>query len=327
MKFRTEISLPEGPFPIGHTHTLLCLGSCFAERIGNRLVDAKFMAQINPLGILYNPLSLTKALKASIENTPQTLLEGRVEHLGKWHSFDLHSDMSHTEEALMVEGVEQAVQFMHKTLKEADYLLLTFGTAWAFRHKKSDAVVANCHKIPPSEFEKSLLPLDQINRALESAITEIQKFNPRLKILLTVSPVRHLKDTLQGNFLSKSLLRVAINHLEQTFENLFYFPSWEIMMDDLRDYRYYTDDLLHPTPFAEQYIWEKFQNTWISEDSRKLIQDWEKVRSGLAHRPFNPGSASHQQFLLTLKQQLLSLDEYLDCSLELREVEQQLKKH
>jgi hypothetical protein len=220
--------------------------------------------------------------------------------------------------------VRQRLQQTHDFLRQADLMILTFGTAVGYIHRESRQLVANCHKIPQRAFEKTLLPLPDMQDAFAALQAHVQAFNPGLRLVLTVSPVRHLKDTLTGNSVSKALLRVLCHQLQQQYPAVSYFPAYELLLDDLRDYRFYKADLIHPTEVAEDYIWEKFRDAYFDAAFQQFTADWDKIRQALAHRPFQPASAAHQQFLHRTLAQLGQLHHQVDCRTEIEQVKNQL---
>lgn len=323
MKFRTEISLPESSRRIDFHHRILGVGSCFAERIGGRLKENRFDSLINPLGIVYNPVSMIRLLLMSLEEKPEVPAR-YAEHLHAWHSFDLHSNFNRSHEETFTKDSLDALKATGEWLKKADWLILTMGTALVYRQKSDREVVSNCHKYPAEQFTRDLLTPAMISEAFYQLIRKIQAVNPSLNILLTVSPVRHTKDGLTMNSTSKATLRLAAHQLTQSFDHVHYFPAYEIMMDDLRDYRYYEDDLIHPTTFAEDYIWEKFTTGFMSDETRKVMGEWAKIRRDLGHRPLNPWSPQYRGFLEKLLDKLEKVKEF-DCSEEINQVREHLR--
>jgi hypothetical protein len=321
--FRTELHLsPQAQLLSLHSR-VITLGSCFAEVIGQQIQQYKVPVLVNPFGTIYNPLSLFKLIGAALH--PGQDFSGQlVEREGRWYAYDLHSSFSAPTQVALLALVRERLQQAHDFLQQADLLILTFGTALGYIHRESGQLVANCHKIPQRAFDKTLLSLADMEAAFASIQGPLAAFNPKLRLLFTLSPVRHLKDTLEGNSLSKSLLRVLCHQLQQQYPAVSYFPAYELLLDDLRDYRYYQADLIHPTEVAEQYIWEKFRETYFDVAFQQFSTQWDKIRQALAHRPFQPGSASHHQFLHKLLQQLQQLQQQVDCSAEIAQVKNQL---
>lgn len=300
------------------------MGSCFAERIGRKMADSKFRVQINPMGIAYNPVSLARLLRLA-RTQDATPTEEIFSHEGRFHSFDFHSSFSDPEPHLVQEQIRDAIEFSGHYLRSADVVILTFGTAFGFRHYESGEVVNNCHKVPAREFEKCLLDADLCYSEVECEIREWQKINPKLKFILTVSPVRHTREGLAENNLSKAYLRILCDQLSNGNDDVVYFPAYEIMMDDLRDYRFYQDDLIHPNAFAEQYIWEKFAPATFDENALKIYQEWESLRKSLAHKPFNPQGEAYRRHLENLLEKMEEMNLMIDVQPEIEVVKEKLE--
>lgn len=294
--FRTELSLPVSDWKISHESQMLSVGSCFAENIGGRLLEAKFPLILNPFGIVYNPISTVGVLNDLIDNQ-QFTEEDIFFHKERWHSFSHHSRFSHSDENICLEQINTAVETGHKQFRQTDVLLITLGTAHVFFHKNLKRVVNNCHQLPANDFERRLLHVNEISRSLAGTFKLMKILRPNIRIILTISPVRHLRDGLTESKLSKSILRVAADELCETFNFVDYFPSYEIMLDDLRDYRFYAPDMAHPNEVAVDYIWQKFSNTYFDEPTKQLIEQTQKLRQAMQHRPFNPDSEAHKTFL------------------------------
>jgi hypothetical protein len=321
--FRTELHLTPQPQPLGLQSRVVTLGSCFAEVIGQKIQQYKVATLVNPFGTIYNPLSLFKLLEAAL--TPEQEFSGQlVERDGLWYAYDLHSAFAATSREALLAQVRQRVGQTRDFLRQADLMILTFGTAVGYIHRDSGHLVANCHKIPQKAFDKTLLPLADMAAAFGALQGRLLTFNPRLRMLLTVSPVRHLKETLEGNSVSKALLRVLCHQLQQQYPAVEYFPAYELLLDDLRDYRFYKADLIHPTEMAEAYIWDKFQAAYFDAPFRHFTGQWDKIRQDLAHRPFQPGSAAHQAFLQRTLAKLQQLHLLVDCRAEMEQVKNQL---
>ena len=286
MKFRTEINIPESPDKITYQHKIFGLGSCFVTHIQNKFDYYQFQNQINPFGTVFNPVSIRKLLQYVV-NQQFFNEKDLFHHQNLWKSFDLHSDFNNPDKEIFLNTINNKISEAGKFLKTADWLFLTFGTAWVYRHKASGNIVNNCHKVPQKEFDKFLLSPTDIVKELNKIIRLATSFNPQLKILMSISPVRHLKNGFVENQRSKAHLITAVHQLES---EIFYFPSYEILLDDLRDYRFYKDDFIHPNTLAINYIWQKFSKTFIDQNAIPIMQKIEKIRQGLAHKSFNPGS-------------------------------------
>ena len=295
-KFRTTFIIPEHLNKIDYQSKVISLGSCFSENIGEKLTYYKFPVLINPFGILYNPESIANSLDF-LQSQKSFNESDLFEHNGVWNSFYHHSRFSNTDKSICLNQINKSLKKASETLAEANFLLITFGTSWVYQLKSSGNIVSNCHKIPTKQFKRFKLSVAEITKRYKTIIKTLQSNNPNLKIVFTVSPVRHLKDSAEQNQLSKATLIMAVHELVEIFENVSYFPSYEIMMDDLRDYRFYNEDMVHPSPTAVNYIWDKFQESYINTDSQKLMTEVDKINQALNHRPFQPDSDSHKKFL------------------------------
>ncbi len=295
IKFRTEVNPPKAPFEITHRQGTLFIGSCFTENMGKRFLKSGFPTFINPFGIMYNPLSIADCLERVAQNEVFAA-EELVQIGGYWKSYSHHGDFRSTDCQECLTKVNSALTKAHEFLSKADFVVLTLGTAWIYRLKENSKLLANCHKLPSEKIERSLCSLETIEESLHSAFESCRKLNPNIRFLLTISPIRHWKEGFRDNMLSKSLLHIAAERFCAA-TNGFYFPSYEIMTDDLRDYRFYAADLLHPSEVAEEYIWEKFQQSCFSESTISLAKDFQRLDSMLSHRPFNPESQEYKAHL------------------------------
>lgn len=293
--FRTEFEVPKGTHLIDYSSKILLMGSCFTENIGEKLSELKFNTCINPFGIVYNPESVAHSLEFLVKRRMFTEAD-LFEHQGVWNSFYHHSRFSDIQKEHCLEKINSQIEQGSQFLKNGDFLIITLGTAWVYQLKKSGRVVSNCHKVSAKEFERFRLSKCDIVEKLKSVLKKIKNQNLNLKIILTVSPVRHLKDGAVENQQSKATLLMAVHELTQELEKVSYFPAYEIMMDDLRDYRFYAEDMVHPSPTAIQYIWEKFSKTWVNESIKPQMIEIGKLARASKHRPFQPGSTEFQQF-------------------------------
>ena len=319
MKFRTEISLAPSAHKVDHQQHVLAIGSCFAERIGHRLGKAKFSATVNPLGIAYHPLALLRHMEIA---AGCATLSAPLVRAALWHSFDLHSSFSRLNKAEFDANVAAGIASASEGIDQADWLILTWGSAWGYRRKDEGEIVANCHKYPADFFQKELATVEEIVAGYSAFF---QQQSPDQRVILTVSPVRHIKDGISQNALSKATLRLACHQLSEAFDQVHYFPAYELLIDDLRDYRFYADDLVHPSLVAEQYIWEGFGKCFFSPDTQKLIRQWTKLQKAFHHRPLQPASDAYRVFLEKLQQDLIGLSGTLNCEGELQEVAERLK--
>lgn len=290
MKFRTEIEITSLGVKISYENRVLALGSCFAAHIARKLAGAKFRVAENPSGILFNPLSIAAAIRSYADPAPVT--RGELGFDGEvWHHFGFHGDFSAPTADEALQKMNAARQAGADALRTADRIVLTFGTAWVY--ERQGEAVANCHRRPAAEFTRRRLGVDEIVTAFADLMAG--PLGGR-EVILTVSPVRHLGDSLAGNAVSKAALRLAAEELAERFPDVHYFPAYEILNDDLRDYRFYADDLVHPAPQAVEYVWEKFSAAVLSEQARRLLPDVRHIVVAAAHRPRNPQSATYREF-------------------------------
>lgn len=309
MKYRTEVEIAKYPFSIGYNTPTLFIGSCFTENIGAIMRENRMPVLINPFGVVYNPFSIDKCIQNLIESRAYADVDVHCRN-GLWYSYDHHTRFSSPSIEECLQRINSAVGEGHKFLLGVKNLVVTFGTARIYRLRSNGEVVVNCHKVPAKEFDHQLMTVDEIVATWSSRIGQLLEMNRALKIIFTVSPIRHWKDGAEGNQLSKSTLIVAVHTLVQMFpNNAFYFPSYEIMMDDLRDYRFYDDDMLHPSPMAIEYIWAKFAKSFIDKESEGLIAQIRKILQAAGHRPFNPATAEHQRFVVQTLSQIAQIAE------------------
>lgn len=297
MEFYTRISIPKAPFTFSHTEQTVLLGSCFAENIGKKLEENKFKIDLNPFGTLYNPSSIAEAIRMLLR--PERFTgDDLFLHEGIYHSFSHHSRFSSSSETECLANINGRLFRSADSLRESRRMILTFGTAWVYRLKNSGKVVSNCHKLPEKMFDRQLLTVEKIATEWKSLLLSLWEQNPDLKILFTVSPIRHWKDGAHGNQLSKATLLLAIDALQKEFpERTAYFPAYEIMMDELREYRFYADDMLHPSPAAVEYIWERFTDNMLSTDSLTILKEWKNIQKAINHKPFQPESEAYKRFI------------------------------
>jgi lysophospholipase L1-like esterase len=300
MKLQTNISIKKQADNLidYHSKTLL-LGSCFSENIGNKLSYFKFQSEQNPFGILFHPKAIENLISRAIKEELYTEKELTFNN-ERWHCFDAHSSISAADKNVLLTNLNSALIHTKKQLKEATHVFITLGTSWVYRYLETNAIVANCHKIPQKEFSKELLSVAEISKTLEQCIALFKSINKTVSVTFTVSPVRHLKDGFIENTRSKAHLIAAIHTVINLEKNTYYFPSYEIVMDELREYRFYNEDMLHPNTTAINYIWEKFVSSWFSREAQETMQEVETVQRGISHRPFNEKSEQHQQFLKKL---------------------------
>lgn len=309
MQFSTPIPIVQSNNPIDYNSKIVSLGSCFAVNIGQKLDYFKFRNTTNPFGILFHPLALEKFIGYALQNKKFTASD-IFQQNDLWHCFDAHSDLSNPDKDILLNNLNEACSLANAHLKEATHLIITLGTAWVYRNTVSGNLVANCHKVPQKEFTKELLSPEAIRQSLENIIAMITDVNSGLKIIFTVSPVRHIKDGFTENQWSKANLISALHHALNTEHcqlNTDYFPSYEIMMDELRDYRFYAEDMIHPSAVAVDYIWERFTATHITLQAQETMKLADSIQKGLSHRPFNPETEQHKKFVSKLNDKITVL--------------------
>lgn len=306
MNLQTQLSFKPSQLQFGYEDSLLLLGSCFSENIGKKLSYHKFQSTTNPFGIIFNPIAIERLIQDAILD--KTYTEEDVFELdGIWKSFYAHSTKNALSRLGAVIHLQEAQQLLREQLLKASHLILTLGTAWVYRHKSSGKIVANCHKVPQKEFSNELLSISDITSSLSKVLELIKKFNSKITIVFTVSPVRHIKDGFIENTRSKAHLLSAVHQLTND-SDITYFPSYELMMDELRDYRFYKSDMLHPSEQAVDYIWDKFIKVYAFAKAQHTLKDVQLVQQGLAHKPFHAESAQHQKFLTQLHEKKAALE-------------------
>ena len=296
MEFRTTVKTGENRCWLHHSDKVVLLGSCFSDNIGSKLHGALMSVTVNPMGTLYNPLSITRGVKLLIAGDP---IEGRNLFMqgGVWNSYDFHSRHSLPDKQATINHMNRQIEAGHNALRQASLLTVTLGTAMVYRLRSTGQVVANCHKVPGHEFNRGRVTVDEAVQALDDMLTRVHEFNPQLRVILTVSPIRHIADGLDVNSLSKACLRVAIdNVLERHSDYCDYFPAYEIMLDDLRDYRFYSSDMVHPSDMAVEYIWQAFQATYLDDRSALAVSRCERVYKRLQHRPMSANRETVERF-------------------------------
>lgn len=301
MKLQTQIPLEKQPLNlIDYRSNILLLGSCFVENIGDKLSYFKFQNLQNPFGILFHPKAIETLVLNAVNGKKYTEEDVFFQN-EQWHCFDAHSKLSDSTKSDLLNELNEKIILTNKQLHESTHIIITLGTAWVYRFIETESMVANCHKIPQKQFLKELLSVDAIVKSLEAVVNVIKSVNPKSSIIFTVSPVRHIKDGFVENTQSKAHLVAAIHQLLSIQSQLYYFPSYEIMMDELRDYRFYGEDMIHPNATAISYIWERFKDVWISIDAFKTMEEVDTIQKGRLHKPFNSNSEAHQEFLKKLE--------------------------
>lgn len=288
MEFRTTIRIGDNQGWLHHSDSLMMMGSCFSDNIGAKLRAAMMLVDINPFGTIYNPLSIASSLNRLIDNKPIAGMD-LFQQNGVWNSYAFHSRYSMPDKEAALLRMNQRIAKAHEHLRTSQVLVVTLGTALVYRLRATGQVVNNCHKVPQHQFERKLLNVSETVKALSDVCCRLREFNPELRIIFTVSPIRHVADGLETNSLSKATLRVAINEVLTILEDplLTYFPAYEIVNDDLRDYRFYATDMVHPSEVAIEYIWQMFQASYFDDRSAQAIARCERVSKRLAHLPMS----------------------------------------
>lgn len=295
-RFRTLVTVKTAPELITPDDGVLFMGSCFAGNMGKYMSDARFPVLINPFGVLYNPFSIAHAFNSLINNIFPAKSE--LSYLnGLWHSFHHHGQFSQPNQDDVVQQIKQATETGHCFLQNAKFLIITFGTSYVYEHKNLHQVVANCHKFPDTDFTRYLLEPEEIIETYKDLIVKLKVFNPGLNIIFTISPVRHLKDGAHGNQVSKAVLLLAVEKLTTLFEKVFYFPAYEIVLDELRDYRFFNEAMTQPNEIAVKYIWERFMEATFSNESHEFYKLVQKVVKARNHRHSGYNTAEYRVFL------------------------------
>ncbi len=297
MNLYTPVTLPDNLPRLNHRQQLWLLGSCFATRMGQRLADAKFRCDVHPHGVLYNPLSIATSLRDIMEGKIYTA-DDLFLHNGLWHSPFHHGDFSSPtpDETLM--RINSRLTRARRELRELDVLLLTFGSSYIYKEKNNGYIVGNCHKLPERCFERRRLSVDEVVDTYTDLLNRLLALRPALQVVMTVSPIRHIRDGLHANQLGKAILLLAIDALQERFPgHVSYFPAYELVLDELRDYRFYADDLVHPSELAVQYVWERLTEACFSPETRHIVEECRRIGEMLGHKPLRPDSEEYKRFL------------------------------
>ena len=325
MKLQTKIPLQTQLHnQIDYYSKTLLLGSCFSENVGNKFKYFKFQSAVNPFGILFHPLAIENLITRSINKDYYSESELHFQN-EQWCCLETHSKLKAESKDELMNVLNTQIDKTNKQLCESTHVIITLGTSWVYKYIVSDKIVANCHKIPQKQFLKELLSVEQISESIEAIISLVKSVNPKINLIFTVSPVRHTKDGFVENTQSKAHLISAIHTVlspraltkskhvliegnsQGESRGLSYFPSYEIMMDELRDYRFYAEDMIHPNQSAINYIWEKFQQVWISDETLQTMEEVDAIQKGLQHKPFNPNAEAHHKFLQNLEEKKKTL--------------------
>jgi hypothetical protein len=305
MKWRTKVEIAQGAYPIDYQDEILVLGSCFADHLGGKLAYYQFRHLSNPFGVLFHPIPLGHLIERAIEG--RHFREADLfEHEGLWRCLEVHSRIAGTSGEATLEGMKQALNVFQQALAKASHIVLTLGTAFAFRNLDKDLLVANCHKLPQQQFRRELTPVVELIHSLSHTLAVIRENNPECQILLTVSPVRHVRDGLVENQRSKAHLLAAVHQVVEGV-NIHYFPAYELLMDELRDYRFYKRDLIHPTEQAVDFVWEKFMEAWVDPGAIPVMDRVAGIRKQLAHRNIHAAESLGVAASESLKQKVEAL--------------------
>jgi hypothetical protein len=294
MEFRRELIIKPFDEKISIRDPIMLIGSCFSDNLGEKLKQNRFNVSINPNGIMFNPISITKALTSYITHHPYD--HSQIFKTQEWWtSWDHHTRFSHADPDALITIMNNSLEDAHRFLKQTGWLVITLGSAWVYQLENGE-VVANCHKVPTDKFRKKLLTVEEVLSSLDNLIHRLFIFNPGLRIMFTISPVRHLRDGFVENNRSKAVLIQAVHHLVDKFAGLHYFPAYELVIDDLRDYRFYAEDMVHPNYQATAYVWQKFTAATMDAATLKIMQEINLVNAAKAHKPFQPDSEAHKKF-------------------------------
>lgn len=318
--FRTIVEPLKHKGLINHRKRVMMLGSCFSDNIGEKLQQACFNAEINPFGTLYNPASIACGIDDIINQRKFTVDDlMQVDGDNRWHSFSHHSSHSSVDAESMLINLNEQIAQAYEALSEASALIITFGTAWVYELNKTGKVVANCHKLPAKNFTRRLMSVDEIVMQWQCLIDRVRQVNNNISIIFTVSPIRHLRDGAHDNQVSKSILHIAIDQLMQHNEGLIYFPAYEVMNDDLRDYRFYASEMTHPSDVAVNYIYDLFSQSFFDEDTIKLAAECSRLSKRLCHRHMSDDAQAIAQFETStqqLKAQMLQQYPFLEHAIK-----------
>lgn len=328
MELTTPIDFPKPHFTFSYRQPILLMGSCFADAVGERMKQQRFPVDVNPFGTLYNPASVARGLRRLLAPKPYEADE-LFEQEGLFHSFDHHSRFSKGSAEECLKEMNESLSRSADLLSQASRLVITFGTAWVFRLKgEENRIVSNCHKLPADLFIRERMDVDSIVSLWTETLTALWEKYPDVKVLFTVSPIRHLADGAHGNQLSKSTLLLATDTIIKTFpERTDYFPAFELFMDELRDYRFYAADMVHPSALAADYVWERFAAHYLDKESGELLTEIQEIGKALAHRPFHPESEAYKKFMFQTMLKIKSIQDkfpYFDLSNEMDAVKKKL---
>jgi hypothetical protein len=310
MNFTTKVPIEKYKNPVDYNSRIMSLGSCFAENMAEKFEYFKFQNSVNPFGIIFNPVSIEKLVNRMV-NKIEFTEEDIFFHNDLWHCYEVHSELSNANKEDFLRNLNSILSQNFNLISNATHIIITYGTSWVYRNKTSNKIVANCHKVPQNQFDKEIISVEVIEKSIANTIDLIQKINPNCNFIFTISPVRHIKDGFVENQRSKAHLITALQSAICDLSSTIYFPSYEIMMDELRDYRFYADDMLHPSQLAIDYIWIKFFENYVSESEFSTMNQVCEIQRALKHRPFNPESESHKKFLDNLEAKIKTVQKLI----------------
>jgi len=323
MKLRTPIATLQPDRKINLTAPILTIGSCFSDSIGQKLIDNKFDAFVNPFGTLFDPLSITRILSYSLSNQLPAA-NTYVQSEGVYKNLELHSSFTGLSKDELQLKINAQLTTTNDFLRTTKWLMVTLGTAFAYQLNDTEQFIANCQKLPAKNFTKKLKSVEELKHDFMNFIELLLAANPSINIMLTVSPVRHLKDGIAENSISKAVLRLLCYELEMQNESVYYYPAYEIMMDDLRDYRFYNEDMIHPSNQAIEYIWHHFSNSFFNTKTLYFLEIWKKIQNSINHRAYNPTTKKHQQFLKKTLQALINIKDTVNVEKEIARIKEQI---
>ena len=323
MKFSTPLPLSQPEDEITLEDKVLTIGSCFSDSIGNKLIENKFDALVNPFGTIFDPLSISRLLSYSL-NSQSPSPQSYVFSQGVYKNMEVHSSFTGLSQDELALKIKARLSSTHDFLLNADWVIITFGTAFVYQHKELKTNITNCQKLPSQDFNRNLIDKDELILDFQNLVNLLRKINPAIKIILTVSPVRHIADGLEDNSISKAILRQLCHDLALQNKFVSYYPAYEIMMDDLRDYRFYKEDMIHPTDQAIDYIWQHFSSSFMDTSTNEFLNKWAALSRAINHRPFNPFTAEHQKFLSETLEKLRQLSEKIDLRKEIDQINKQI---
>jgi hypothetical protein len=319
--FKLSFPISSSDVKINLRDAILLIGSCFSDSIGNYLNEFKFNTLSNPFGTIYNPISILELIRHANEDfQPEVIKNGDV-----YYDWKVHSKVSSLSRQNLIDNLHKQQKTFSEFISDAKWIIMTPGTAWGYFLKDTHRLVANCHKMPDRTFRKELLSIKSITDHFEQTYRSVSQINPEIKWILTVSPVRHLRDGLVGNNRSKAILLESVHQVVDQYPNVYYFPAYEIVMDELRDYRFFEENLSHPNQQSINYVWQRFSETYFDKETLSFLHSWSKIRHALKHRPFHPTSESHQQFLKRTISTVREFGSLVDVTNEIKQLKEQIK--